>query len=404
MRRMTARPAAMAAALLCSAVVPVAAGAQGGAATIALTRPEAEYAEPFTYVAGVRELRDGRVIVADRQEKTLQLLDLARGTATKLGREGGGPNEYAMPLGVFSLPGDSTVVFDGGNMRYLVLAPDGTPVRTFATMEPGAPDMRVAMPPRAVDGQGKLYFLDRGLRMGPGGPPAGGFTPPDSGTVLRYDPATKRVEEVGKVALPKTSVNSSGGTNERRVMIRVGTPFAVQDDWAAGLDGRIAVVRSEPYRVEWVAPNGQRVTGPAIAYEKIRVTEQDKENYRNARTSVSAMGMRVTVDNGRTSVSSGPPPATTAMRPSEPESWPEFKPAFQANQSVVAPDGRLWVSRYREADDEQPRYDVFDGYGRLVARAVLPANTRLVGFGARSAYLVRTDEDDLQWLQRYRLY
>ena len=58
----------------------------------------------------------------------------------------------------------------------------------------------------------------------------------------------------------------------------------------------------------------------------------------------------------------------------------------------------------RTADDTRPKYDVFDSFGRLVARAELPPNTRLVGFGARTAYLVRTDADDLQYLQQYRLF
>jgi hypothetical protein len=34
---------------------------------------------------------------------------------------------------------------------------------------------------------------------------------------------------------------------------------------------------------------------------------------------------------------------------------------------------------------------------------VLPAKTRLLGFGQGTVYLVRTDDDDLQYLQRYRL-
>jgi len=33
-----------------------------------------------------------------------------------------------------------------------------------------------------------------------------------------------------------------------------------------------------------------------------------------------------------------------------------------------------------------------------------PAGTRLAGFGRNSAYVVRTDEDDLQYLQRFKLF
>ena len=408
MRSKTARPAAVAAALLLPVLLPAAALAQGGVATITLSKPEVEYAEPFTTVMGVRELRDGRVIVTDMQEKTIQLLDLRRGSATPIGKEGSGPNEYGRPGQLFALPGDTTLVSDLANNRYLVIAPDGQVARTLYTMDPNEPDLRLIQA-RASDATGNLYFLDRGLAArlaarGPGGPGGrgGSIDLPDSGTVLRYDLRTKKVTEIGKIALPRTNTTTSGGGNQVSVM-RMAVPFAAQDDWTVGIDGRIAVVRAEPYRVEWVAPNGQRVTGPAIAFEKIRVTEADKEAFRNARVSMAGVGMRTVIGAGGAVSSSAAPAPPTNMRPPEPTSWPEFKPAFYANQSLVAPDGRLWVSRHRPADDPNPKYDVFDGFGRLVARAVLPARTRLVGFGARTAYVVRTDDDDLQYLQQYEL-
>src|SRR5688572_6907671 len=55
-----------------------------------LAKPDAEYAEPFTQINGVRELKDGRVIVSDVREKTVQLVDLKTGSAQKIGREGSG--------------------------------------------------------------------------------------------------------------------------------------------------------------------------------------------------------------------------------------------------------------------------------------------------------------------------
>ena len=54
--------------------------------------------------------------------------------------------------------------------------------------------------------------------------------------------------------------------------------------------------------------------------------------------------------------------------------------------------------------DDVPSYDVFDSWGARVGTVKLPPNGRLVGFGRNSAYVVRTDEDDLQYLQRYRLF
>jgi hypothetical protein len=69
----------------------------------------------------------------------------------------------------------------------------------------------------------------------------------------------------------------------------------------------------------------------------------------------------------------------------------------------MAPNGQIWIARTREATDNQPKYDIIDGSGRLVGRVAFPTRTRVIGFGATSVYTVRTDEDDLQYLQRFRL-
>jgi hypothetical protein len=368
-----------------------------------LRTPEVEYAEPFTAISGVRELSDGRVIVADRVEKTLQLLDLASGTATPIGREGGGPNEYQMPGQLFALPGDSTALFDFGNMRYLLIAPNGTVAGTFTTVDPGEGDIRLMLAPRAADAQGNFYFFDRGMNRGPGGGIA--MASPDSGTVLRFDRRTRTTTPVARVALPKMEVSSSGGPGgAQRFTMRMSSPYAAQDDWVAGLDGRVAVVRHDPYRVEWVAPNGQRVVGPVLPYERLRVTDADKEEYRTRSRGASVQAMSVRIGGGGASGSNAPPPSTANMRLPEPTDWPEFKPPFTGNAAVVAPDGALWVLRTRPAGDRAPRYDVFDSFGKLTGTMVLPADTRLIGFGRNSAYLVRTDEDDLQYLQKYKLW
>ena len=389
--------------LLPLALVATASHAQraGQLPSLDLRTPDAEWSEPFSALTGVRELGDGRVIVADRLEKSIQLLDLARGSATRIGREGGGPNEYRMPGPVFALPGDSTAVFDMGGMRYLLVAPDGSVAGTFSTADPSQPDMRLMLPARGVDGAGNLYLFDRGIGMRPGG--GGPRQPEDSGTVLRFDRRTRALTPVARVAVPKAEIRSEGSASNQRVMMRIGTPFAAQDDWAAGPDGRVAVVRHEPYRVEWLAPGGQRVTGPAMPYEKLRVTDRDKEEYRARARSGGAMRMAVTVENRGSGASTRMAPTTADAAVPEPTDWPEFKPPFLANSATVAPDGRLWVLRTRPAGGA-PHYDVFDSFGKIAATVTLPPNTRLLGFGRNSAYVVKRDADELEYLQKYRLW
>ena len=81
--------------------------------------------------------------------------------------------------------------------------------------------------------------------------------------------------------------------------------------------------------------------------------------------------------------------------------WPEVKPAFQRGGVRATADGELWVRRY-VAHGEPELHDVFDSSGNRVRQVELPAGRRLLGFGNGVVYLVRTDEDDLQWIERYR--
>ena len=82
--------------------------------------------------------------------------------------------------------------------------------------------------------------------------------------------------------------------------------------------------------------------------------------------------------------------------------WPDVTPPFRYGRATVSPDGALWVERYVPAGAD-PVIDVFDGEGHAVGAITLPAARRVVGFGQGTVYLARTDEFDLQWLERYRL-
>ena len=92
----------------------------------------------------------------------------------------------------------------------------------------------------------------------------------------------------------------------------------------------------------------------------------------------------------------GPPPPNNAAE------WPDMAPAFRYGRAIVSPAGDLWVERY-VATGQQPLIDVFDGSGRKRAEVRLPVRCRVVGFGRGMVYLARTDQDDLQWLERYRI-
>jgi hypothetical protein len=88
-----------------------------------LTKAEAEYAESFTSIDGVREMRDGRVLVVDSREMIVRLVDLRTGRVERVGRSGRGPGEYALPVALIALGGDSSGIVDEATRRILVVLP-----------------------------------------------------------------------------------------------------------------------------------------------------------------------------------------------------------------------------------------------------------------------------------------
>jgi hypothetical protein len=392
------------------ACAPVAALAQK---PLALTKAEAEYAEPFTQIAGVRELKDGRVLVADVRDKTLQLIDFKAGSATKVGREGQGPGEYSLPMRLVALPGDSTAVFDGGNQRYLTIHPDGKAGKDFR-LEAAASGGRggrageagrmmvMISPPRGVDARGNIYYEGPAFGINADGVPAAA----DTVAVIRFDRAARRADTVAFVHLAKGNANVSGGRGEMRVMIGQANPLIPRDDWVVLPDGKVAVVRASDYHIDFYGPARAKLAGPATPYEKIKVDDAVKKQVEADRARGQRNGVRMTMDVGgrggnqrSTQLGGGGgdlqiPPLTD---------WPDFVPPFLANAAASRPNGEVWVLRTRKPGDNVPVYDVFDATGRVIGRVALPAKSRLAGFGQGTVYLIRLDDDDLQYLQRYRL-
>lgn len=412
--------------LLAAALVPALASAQR---PLALARPDAEFSEPFTNITGIRELRDGRVIVSDARDKTLQLIDLRSGAAQAISREGQGPGEYGIPFRLLPMPGDSTALYDIGNSRYLMIHPDGKAGRDFRLeaapargavageagrgeagrggggrmMVGGRGGMVMGLtPPRGWDARGNVYYEGQALTFNADGMP----TPADSVPVMRFDRGANRADTAAWVRPAKSNAQVTGGRGNMNVMIGGANPLAPRDDWAVMPDGRVAVLRSPEYRMDLYGPGRAFRAGQPVTYERIRVDNAVKQETDELRRRQAAGGIRMTVtDDGRgapqraVTVGGGGP----ALQLPPLTDWPEFVPPFLASAAVARPNGEVWVLRTRKPGDKIPTYDVFDATGRVIGRVALPADTRLIGFGNGTVYLVRSDADDLQYLQRYRL-
>jgi hypothetical protein len=363
-----------------------------------LTQPNATFPEAFSFVGGVRHLPDGRVLIADPLGQALVVADLDAGTADTIGRVGQGPAEYRQPDDVFPLPGDSTLLVDLGNGRLTVLGSSLAFGPTTPISRPGhgqgpGPGSMLFVLPRGVDAQGRVYFQSRG-----GVSPSGAF--PDSAPIMRWDRTTDAVDSVGTVKLASVSVSSSGGANDRQVNARP-VPLSPQDAWAVAPDGRVAVARSNPYRLDWIHPDGRIVRGPAVQYRPVPIRRADKEEW--AESLSNGLAIRVSVENGRMQTNFSRGGAATSDGPDlDGYDWPDHKPPFRAENIWVTPSGDAWVERSMPAG-HPPAFDVFGMNGAIKGRVLLPAGRQIVGFGDGVVYAVRNDEYDLQWLERYEL-
>lgn len=363
--------------------------------TRTLSQPEAKLDHEWTHVGAVRELRDGRLVVLDPRDKVLMWVDAGLRTATQIGREGQGPGEWENPIALLALGGDSTGVYDNSNVRLKIITPAGVasgflyPRGGVPCNAPGDSVGRVRVA-RKMDGRGRFYVQVAPLKTLPDGTQE----QVNQSAIVRWGSACGRdtVGYVPTVINPNARILPGGG-----FMIPAATsiePFRTGIQWEVAADGRVMVVHPEPFRIDIIAPNGDLRPGKPIAYPVLRVTEAHKNAWRAEAEA-----------NRSAPVGTGQAAMVRAMANSlwkEPDSWPSTLPPFLNGALSMGMDGRLWVQRITAAG-APPTFDVFDAVGRLVERVEFPRRSRLVGHGRGVVYLVRIDEDDLEYLERYRI-
>lgn len=344
-------------------------------------QPAATFAEPVSNPVGFRALTDDRVIIADQLETAINVLDFRTGAMTPVGRQGDGPGEFGMPGPLYAGGGDTTYMLDMGNRRMLVLLPDGSIASSTVSLQHPS---GVPVFPRGMDARGRIYFDLGGIAM----PGLEELARTGQAPILRWDPASDRVDTLGMVGFPPME---PAGPGEVRISIGGGA-YQPRDTWAVLPDGRVGLARAVEYRVEWLGVS-QPVVGPVVPYTPVKVGDDEKNAWADQ---MASTGMMVEVENGRRRTRRPPRPDIDRM------TWPETMPAYTGSRAVLAaPKGELWVRRAQPANATEVLYDVFDARGRLTRQVVLTGNRTILGFGPNSIFVSRTDEDDLQWIERY---
>jgi hypothetical protein len=367
--------------------LPAPAAAQAQVPLTVLSRPEQRFGVELSAVNGVRELPDGRVLVADGIEEVLLRLDPRSGRADTLGRAGQGPGEYRSPDALYPMPGGATLLVDLGNGRLNLLGPDGGYRESMPIAQGGDGELTMVLP-RGTDAAGRIYFQARGRD------PAA-----DSAPVMRWDRTRRAFEAVAQVRLGRVHTQSSGGENNRSMRQRP-QPFPAGDAWAVAPDGSLAVARAADYHLEWLRPGGATTRGRPFAFTPVPVGEAERREW--AAEMSTALRVSVETRNGEMRAAFSRRPEPGRSDDTDGMTWPAAKPAFPPGGAWTTSEGEAWVERWVPAG--APRsFDVFGPDAALRRRVTLPAGRRLAGFGRGTLYLQHADaETGLVALERYR--
>ena len=349
---------------------------------------DASFPVSFSYLNGVRELSDGRILVADPISQVLLRLDFEAGTADTIGGQGAGPQEYEGPDRVFPLPGDSTLLVDLGNGRLTVIDPLGDFVEWTPMTNTADGGQARTISPRFVDTAGHIYTTA----------PYYLPSPDDSTGVHRIDRASG---EETPVASHWNTPYVRRPRGAKRPMLR---PY---DDWAVGADGRVVVVRANGYSVDWFFPDGRVVEGPPNDAEifPLGLPEMESELEKVSATAVFTRSL-VGESGVESQQMSRGVPAGFFGGVDEVE-WPETLPTFRVGGTLVSPDGEAWVERMVPVGSPG-RVEIFDDSGIRLGYFELPLQAKIIGFPAgddvgSAVYVARTDDVGLMWLERYRI-
>ena len=357
---------------LASVVAVVASGAAGeaqGVTARSLKQAEVKLEAEFTAIGSARELKDGRVLIADPNENRLVVADLRAGTVAAVGRVGSGPEEYRRLGKLFALANDSTLLPDPGNGRWLLLH--------------GARIVRVLPSRSAGLDLGTLIGADSSGHVLVEKYPRRNWNEADAATesvyVIRGNRTTGIGDTIARVLSHPVKIEHSTAASDAPPRVYE-QPFSAAEQAGMFPDGVVAIARVFPYRVDQIHPGGIPVRGKALSHEPSKVDAAEKRAYME----------RIARATGKEVRGASYFPV-----------WPHEAYPFRDDGLLTAPGGVVLVLRMQTRISPETRYDVIDQTAQLVGRITLPENQRIVGFGVRSVYVAVTDDVGIQRLVRH---
>ena len=433
------------------AIVPGAIAAQQAPAVRLINAPDASTKPTFGLVSAVRQLPDGRLLVNDPLKRQLTLLDVSLGNATIVADSvSGGANSYGTrPGGLIPYLGDSTLFIDPAGLSMFVLDSKGAIARVASvprSQDAGA--FSQGFP--GLDAKGRIVYRGGGgggqritmsnMRPNNGaasnGPNIAFPDPPDTTAITRIDPASRKLDTVAFVKIPKIKMNASQTPEGRMTITTELNPLPIVDDWAVLSDGSVAIVRGRDYHIDWVNADGSMTATPKLPFDWQRLSDEDKvavidsakaagEKARAAMANMSperamvegmaagaaAAGRGAVVMSfggdagGGMRVGGGGPggPGGPSLQYVSASELPDYRPPFTNGAARGDADGNLWVRTTAiraGAVNAGPIYDVINRKGEVIDRVQVPAGRSIIGFGHGGIVYMTARDDKGTWIER----
>ena len=391
---------------------------------------ESKSKELLGAVSSVRALPGGRVLVNDNSGRKVVLFDASLAQFTVIAdTTSATANAYSSRAGgLIAYKGDSSLFVDPTSLSMLVLDGQGKVARVMAvprSQDAGALVGGGGGSP-GFDAQGRLVYRASPQFNMPKRSADGAFQLPefpDSAPVVRIDLATRKLDTVAFLKIPKTKMSMSQDANGRMNMTSYVNPMPITDDWAVMADGSVAVLRVQDYHVDWMRPDGKMQSTPKVPFAwrhlddstKVAFIDSSKTAMEKLREQLNAksaanpnmplmmgppdgggsaggmVAMRFEMKAGgdgpptRAPAGGAPNAATIAVPPLTfvaPSELPDYAPPIAAGAARGDLDGNLWV-RTSNVVNGGSVYDVINGKGELIDRVAVPSGRVIAGFGPR---------------------
>jgi hypothetical protein len=343
-----------------------------------------------------REIADGRLIVSDARGQGLVALDLTTKKITPIGRMGRGPGEYRIPpIYLQALGGDTTVAMDliGGSRNWLIIVGD----QIVKTLSPAADSITKVTRAMLQWGAptGKLFAVaDFTFPSGSG--EVGFKNSPDSNALIRLDMMTLRIDTIARIRPEPMRMTSTKDTDGKVVSTSFRTPqYSSRERVTVHADGWISIARIEPYRIDWLSPDGRWTHGKPLPFVEVAITQRELDSIKEREAREDGR------KPGKAAAPAGASRPPVGMKIEPPPLAPFFPPFYDRIPLIPTPDGRVLVHRMATADSPGNRYDLVNRIGQLDGQIILGENERIVGSGKKHIYVVETDDDGVLWLRRH---